>query len=364
MNLMHGHRYGSARSLLFFTTLFLSQLGAVAFGQTPGGDAGSALSKPQEPKADASLPPSLMQDQARAFFAALEAGDTAKVLSFQPEAMREGMGDEERQAFGLAVKGAQPFLASAAGKFQRVAFERMPAVEGLPKDLLACTASWELEIRSGEGAESLLHGVRFRWGIEREALKSQRVSWPIAEFDVELESVQPATGMVLQGFDLAPLSLTGALSELTYGVEAKEVAQRGAAPFPTQVLTLQHLEPDPEAAGSRLVDQLSRAIQERSGASLLDVVHLPDGAEVPDAQALVDALAEFEGLGERLRAMVRPGALPRSATRASVQVVTTSGTQVVEWSKRNGRWALDDLAWEPQGEAGGAAFHLRELLSR
>jgi hypothetical protein len=361
---MRCHPYASTRSLPFLTALFLSQLGAAALGQGLGADAVSAGAVRQEPKADAPLPRSLLQDQARAFFAALEAGDTAKVVSFQPAPMREGMGEEERQAFGHAVKGAQPFLASAAGKFQRVALERTPTVEGLPEDLVACTASWELEIRSGEGAESLLHGVRFRWGIEREEVKPQRLNWPITEFDVELESVQPASGMVLQGFDLAPLTLTGALSELTFGVDAKELAERGSAPFPTQVLNLQHLEPDPETAGSRLVEQLRRAIAERSGAALLEVVHLPDGAEAPDAQALVDALAEFEGLGERLRAMIRPGALPRSATRASVQVVTKSGTQVVEWSKRNGRWALDDLAWEPKGEAAGSAFHLRELLSR
>ncbi|MBL8900252.1 MAG: hypothetical protein JNM84_21655 [Planctomycetes bacterium] len=335
----------------------------------------------QEPRAQ-SLPAGFLGEKARAFLDALASGEAAKVLPFQPREMREGMGKEEQQAFAQGLKHAGALLASHAGKFQRAALEQSPKIEGLPADAQHVVANWELQIRSEhelrpeehqEGKseprpaarkEELLHGVRLRFGAAREEQEKGPAAWPVAEFEIEFESVQPATGRVIPEMDLAPMTLTGCLSELMFGTAPEEVVRRGSSAFAVQVLSSSALELDPASAAGPLVENLRRAIAAKDGAELLAGVHLEAGAERPDGKALAEALSSFGGLDERLRSWVRPGALPLSATRGSVEVATPAGSYLVEWSKKNGRWALDDLAFEPAEDREGAAFHLRELLSR
>lgn len=315
----------------------------------------------------AGLPAAFLGQRAQAFLAALESGDPLAVAPFQPREMRELMSGDEKAAFAAALKHARALLATPAGKFQRLALERAPRIELLPADARRIVSSWELELRSGAGAEALLHGVRLRFGVEREEEKptaAAKVLWPVAEFDLELESVQPATGRVIPEMDLAPVTLTGSLSELMFGAEASGVLERSAAPFVREVLLIDQLEPDPASSGGALVEAVRRAIAAKDGAALLATVHLEEGPETPDGKALAEALAMFTGLDERLGGFVRPGPLPRSATRGAVEVITPAGTYLVEWSKKRGKWALDDLAFEPAEDRGGSVFHLRELLSR
>ncbi|MBK9384179.1 MAG: hypothetical protein IPN34_05080 [Planctomycetes bacterium] len=335
----------------------------------------------QEPKREG-LPAEFLGERARAFLEALASGDAKNVLPFQPREMREGMGEEERRAFAAGLKHAGALLASPAGSFQRAALERCPRIDGLPADAQRVVASWELEIssehelrpeeRKGEEREPrppvrkevLLHGVRLRFGAEREAQAQGPATWPVAEFEVELESVQPTTGRVIPEFDLAPVTLTGSMGELIFGTPPDEVIARASRDFIPRVLALPALDADPASAAGPLIEGLRRAIAAKDGPAFLEGVHLEAGVEGTDAKALVEALSAFVGLDDRLRAWVRPGALPRTATRGSVEVATPAGSYLVEWSKKKGRWALDDLAFEPAEGSASPAFHLRELLSR
>jgi hypothetical protein len=361
---------GSARSGVARAAMIAAAAWSMAV-PAPAGQ--NDLVRAQEPSR-AGLPAGFLGERAQAFLAALESGDPGAVAPFQPRDMRERLSDDERAAFAAALKHARALFATPAGKFQRVALERAPRIELLPSDARRVVASWELELRSGEGAEALLHGVRLRFGAEREEGETRegaqppaadaKAHWPVAEFDLELESVQPATGRVIPELDLAPVTLTGSLSELMFGAEARGVLERSAAPFAREVLTLDALELDPASSGGALVEAVRTAIAAKDGAALLAAIHLEEGAETPDAKTLAEALSVSTGLDERLRAFVRPGPLPRSATRGAIEVVTSAGTYLVEWSKKRGRWALDDLAFEPAVAKDGAVLHLRELLSR